>query len=104
QILRLIADADRAAAGTPGTEGRVAIRSEPKPLPETEPILGYLEREQDGRRVRTHTPTEYPAQLMHDFQATESVARPAAYLIPAGSGEVLATLQRHGIDVQELRE
>jgi dipeptidyl aminopeptidase/acylaminoacyl peptidase len=107
RIMGLIEDAERAAArdgGSPGADDRVPIRSEARPLDNTEPILGYLERQENGRRVRTDTPTEYPAQLMHDFHPLESVVRPFAYLIPAQSGEVLTTLQRHGLEVQELRE
>ena len=41
---------------------------------------------------------------MNEFEATESVTRPFAYLIPATCSEAIATLQRHGLDVQELRE
>ena len=41
---------------------------------------------------------------MNEFEGTESVTRPFAYLIPATCSEAIATLQRHGIDVQELRE
>jgi dipeptidyl aminopeptidase/acylaminoacyl peptidase len=107
EIIRLLDDAQRAvikSGETLSKEDKVAIRSEAEALPESEPILGYLEREENGRKVRSETPTEYPARLMHDFQSTEAVVRPHAYLIPAQFGEVLATLQRHGIDVQELRE
>ena len=41
---------------------------------------------------------------MNEFEAAESVARPFAYLIPPRCSEAVATLQRHGLDVQELRE
>ncbi len=86
EILQLLGDAERAvvkAGQSPGDTDRVAIRSEARPLAGTEPILGYEEREEDGRRVRTEKPKDYPAQLMHDFAATETVVRPFAYLFPA---------------------
>ena len=106
QIIRLIDDADRAvvkSGQTPGKD-RVAIRSEARPLPNPEPILGYVEREENGHRVKTDTPKDYPVQLMHDFAATETVVRPYAYLLPPSFPDAVATLKRHGIDVQELRE
>jgi dipeptidyl aminopeptidase/acylaminoacyl peptidase len=107
EISKLLQDAERAvikAGAAPGREDKVAIRSEPRPLAGTEPILGYIENQENGRAKPTGTPKDYPAQLLHDFVATESVARPNAYLLPRGCAEVLANLQRHGIDVQELRE
>ena len=48
-------------ASRPASDDRVAIRSEARPLAGTEPILGFEEREEDGRRVRTETPKDYPA-------------------------------------------
>ena len=107
EIVRLVNEADRAAvrAGqAPRGDDRVAIRSEPRPLANPEPILGYVEREENGRRVRTEMTKEYPAEVLNNFVATETVVRPFAYLFPPSFGEALATLQRHGIDVQELRE
>jgi dipeptidyl aminopeptidase/acylaminoacyl peptidase len=107
RIISLLDDAQKAAikAGTaPAQDDRVPIRSEAKALPGTEPILGYVEREENRRRVKTETPVEYPAQLMHDFAATETVVRPYAYLLPPGFADARATIQRHGLEVQELRE
>ena len=86
KIIGLLSDAERAvvnAGPEPGKADRVPIRSEPRPLAGTEPILGYEEREENGRRVRTDKPRDYPAQLLHDFAATETVVRPYAYLLPA---------------------
>ena len=47
---------------------------------------------------------DYKVELVNEFEAAESVARPFAYLIPPTFGEAVATLQRHGLEVQELRE
>jgi dipeptidyl aminopeptidase/acylaminoacyl peptidase len=107
ELARLLDEAQRAvvkAGGAPRKDDRVPIRSEARPLRDGEPILGYLEREENGRRLRTDTPKDYPAQLLLDFAATETVTRPYAYLIPSRFSEVVANLQRHGLDVQELRE
>jgi dipeptidyl aminopeptidase/acylaminoacyl peptidase len=95
-------------AGSPGEApragDRVAIRSRVKVPAAQATILGFVEREQDGRRVRTDTPKDYSLALMNEFEAAETVAAPYAYLIPSNCGEVAANLQRHGLDVVELRE
>ncbi len=82
----------------------VPIRSRAKAAAKSATVLGFVERDENGRRVKTDTPKEYPLQLMNEFEGTESVTRPAAYLIPATCSEAIATLQRHGLDLQELRE
>ncbi|QEH36850.1 Prolyl tripeptidyl peptidase precursor [Aquisphaera giovannonii] len=104
EIVRLIREADRKAASSSAQPVTVAIRSEPRPLAKPRPILGFEEREKDGRRVPTDVPKEYAIPLYHDFAPTESVVRPYAYILPAGQARALETLQRHGLDVQELRE
>ena len=43
-------------------------------------------------------------KLVNEFEGTESVARPFAYLVPPTCSEAIANLQRHGLDLQELRE
>ena len=90
EIIRLVNEADRAAvrAGqAPRGDDRVAIRSEARPLANPEPILGYVEREENGRRVRTETTKEYPAEVLNNFVATETVVRPFAYLFPPSFGD-----------------
>ncbi len=94
--------------GVQGDAGRaaeqVAIQSRVKAAAAPATILGFVERDQNGRRVSTDTPKDYALALLNEFEAAESVARPYAYLIPASCGEVIANLQRHGLDVLELRE
>ena len=107
KIIGLLSDAEHAVVSPkaePGKADLVPIRSEARPLAGAEPILGFEEREENGRKIKTDTPRDYPAQLLHDFVATETVVRPYAYLLPARFENALATLQRHGLDVQELRE
>ncbi len=90
--------------GAAGAAEQVAIRSRVKAAAAPATILGFVERDQDGRRVRTDAPKDYSLALLNEFEAAETVARPYAYLIPAACGEVVANLQRHGLDVLELRE
>ncbi|MGC8643865.1 MAG: DPP IV N-terminal domain-containing protein, partial [Isosphaeraceae bacterium] len=107
QISRLLREADRAvekAGHAPAKDDKVAIRSEARPLARAELVLGYAQREEHGRPAQTDTPKDYLAQVFLDFAPTESVVRPYAYLLPPTCARVLANLQRHGIDVQELRE
>jgi len=107
EIVKALDDAERksvAAGKSPHDDDRVVLRSEPESMNAAEPILGYVETVKDGKRVRTDEPREYPAAVMNESTAVESVDRPFAYLIPANQGRAIATLQRHGVDVLELRE
>ena len=68
-------------------------------------VLGFEERrDENGRRIKTDVTKDYKLELVNEFEAAESVARPFAYLIPPTFGDAVATLQRHGLDVLELRE
>ncbi|HZW32630.1 MAG TPA: DPP IV N-terminal domain-containing protein [Isosphaeraceae bacterium] len=107
EIFRLLAAA-RTAAGRWEESSRgptmVPIRSRARAAKEPATILGFEERQEAGRRVRTDTPKDYTVELVSEFEAAESVPRPFAYLIPPAFDDAVATLQRHGLDVQELRE
>jgi dipeptidyl-peptidase-4 len=100
----------RGATGTVSQQGAsstgdsVAIRSKVKAAAAPATVLGFVEREENGRRVRTDAPQGYVLALMNEFEPAESVTRPYAYLIPAACREAVANLQRHGLDVLELRE
>lgn len=107
EIRKLAEEADKRtieAGKNPDDEDRVPLRFEPKELENAEPILGYATKEENGRRVSTDEPKDYPAKVLIELVPTESVARPFAYLIAPERREAVETLQRHGIDVQELRE
>ena len=107
EIRKLLSDArDRAiaAGGTPKSEDRIAIRSEAKALPEKVTVLGFGEREENGRKIATEEPKDYTAELVQNFEPTTSVSRPWAYLIPGRFAAAIETLQRHGLTVNELRE
>ena len=109
EIIKLLDQAHRPAprSGQPSSgqgPDLVAIRSRAKAAKEAVTVLGYEERQEDGRRVRTDTPKDYKLQLMNEFEAAETVSRPFAYLIPSTYREGVEVLLRHGLDVQELRE
>jgi len=105
EIKKLLDEAGRTAAEErPAEPRRVALRSEPRPLADAEPIQGFVEEEEGGRRVATDRPRDYPAKVMVDFEAVESVDRPFAYLIGPDQIEAAALLQRHGVAVEETRE
>jgi dipeptidyl aminopeptidase/acylaminoacyl peptidase len=67
-------------------------------------LLGYVEEVKNGKRVATATPKEYELQYMGGSEATLTVRRPYAYLFPATLTKVVENLQRHGVEVEELRE
>ena len=109
EILKLLGDAERAvveAGQSPGDDrsGGDPLRGRGRwPAPSRSSATTSARRTAGGSGPTS--PRTIPAQLMHDFAADRD-RRPAIRL-PASRpafGEALATLQRHGIDVQELRE
>ncbi|MFM9069711.1 MAG: DPP IV N-terminal domain-containing protein [Planctomycetota bacterium] len=103
EILSAISQSRTALASDSGPI-EVPLQVSPAPLPGNFKILGYEEREEDGRFVRTDTLREYPVTFWGGSLVKLAVTRPAAYLIPPGYPLAIETLQRHGIEVQQLRE
>jgi dipeptidyl aminopeptidase/acylaminoacyl peptidase len=97
-------DATVKAGRAPKADDRVALQHKAAPLPRRFDLLGFVEEEKNGRRVATDQPKEYPVEYLGGAEATLSVQRSYAYLFPASLGRVIETLQRHGIEVEELRE
>lgn len=91
------------AARTPQSD-RVVLRQKNVPLGRPVNILGFVEEMKGGKRVATDKPRAYEVQYVGGVEATLSVKRPFAYLVPASFEKVIENLQRHGIDVDELRE
>lgn len=83
---------------------KIALRHRMKPLPGRTTILGFEEERKDGRTVATKKPKDYTVEYLGVAETTLSVRRPYAYLFPASWAKVVENLQRHGIDVEELRE
>ena len=106
-IITLLDKARQASTRAAEPNPECAIDSDPfarKAAKAPATVLGYVEREENGRRIRTDTPKDYTLQLMTEFEPSEAVIRPFAYLVPPTDAETVATLKRHGLDVQELRE
>ena len=82
----------------------VPLRSREKAAAAPATVLGFVEKTENGRRVKTDESKEYTLRLMNEFEPTETVARPFAYLLPPTAVEAVATLKRHGLELQELRE
>lgn len=82
----------------------VTLRSKPKAAPAKVTALGFVEEKKDGKTINTGTPKDYEVELWTHFEPTLSVARPFAYLIPSDRAGIVENLQRHGIEVEELRE
>src|SRR5262249_34854016 len=85
--------------------GPVPIRSRAKAAKDPVTVLGYEEsRDDNGRRIKGEATRDYAVQLANEFEPTDSVTRPFAYLVPPEFREAVMTLQRHGLSVEELRE
>jgi len=85
-------------------DGAIILRYKAAALGQPVSILGFVEETKNGRRVSTAQTRDYPVQYFGDTESTLSVRRPYAYLFPAKLDQVVENLQRHGIEVEELRE
>ena len=83
---------------------RIVLRQKATPLGRPMNILGFVEEVQGGRRVPTTKPRDYEVAYLGGTEATLTVRRPYAYLIPAGLNQVIENLQRQGIEIEELRQ
>ncbi len=82
----------------------IALRQKMAPLPAPVDVLGFAEEKKDGKRVSTGRPHTYRVEHLNLSEATLTVPRPYAYLLPASYGKAVEVLQRHGIALEELRE
>jgi hypothetical protein len=99
RLRKLLDDADRADRdAAPGT--RVAVRHRLAPLAKQVTVLGL----EGGKTAATGKPRDYQVDYLGRTEATLTVGRPYAYLVPARFAQAVETLQRHGIEVEALRE
>jgi dipeptidyl aminopeptidase/acylaminoacyl peptidase len=82
----------------------VAIRDKLAPVGQPANLLGFVEEMKNGRRVATDQPKEYRLEYLGRCEPTLSVTKPYAYLFPESHTPAIENLQRHGINVEELRE
>ncbi|HQR07669.1 MAG TPA: M14 family metallopeptidase [Gemmatales bacterium] len=83
-------------------EQQVALRAKIVPMPGRYTVLGYDEKDDNGKRVRTEDPKEYSVTYVGGVEATLSVPRPSAYLIPKSYASTIENLRRHGIVLEEV--
>ena len=83
---------------------RVPLRTKTVAQGPERTALGYVEEMKDGKTVPTQKTKDYPVRYLGGVEATLEVQRPFAYLLPASFTTAIETLQRHGIEVEELRE
>jgi dipeptidyl aminopeptidase/acylaminoacyl peptidase len=98
KISKLVGEVRRAPSD------KIVLRYEAAPHGRPLSLLGYVEEIKAGKRINTGKPTTYEVQYMGGTRTTLSVARSFAYLMPASFDKAVQTLQRHGIEVEELRE
>lgn len=83
---------------------RIALRTKLAPTAESRTILGYVEDPETHKPGPNPSPRDYTVRLVSRMEPTLEVLRPAAYLFPPTLAGVVEILQRHGVQVQELRE
>jgi hypothetical protein len=79
-------------------KSKVALRHKQVPLGKEMTIIGI----EGGKTAPPGTTKEFVVSYIGKCEATVSVGRPFAYLLPAGYAKVVENLQRHGILVEEL--
>ena len=92
-VAKVVADARK-------PRDRVALRVKTVARAKPETVLGWVE--ENGKK--TDAKKDYECAILDDVEATAEATVPAAYLIPAEYAAAVDTLQRHGIQVEELRE
>jgi len=85
-------------------EGVIALRSEARAARWPNTVAGYELTEVDGRIVPTDQTRDYKVELWNEYKSTKSVKRPWAYVIPKELAHIRKHLQKHGIEVLDLRE
>jgi dipeptidyl-peptidase 4 len=98
----IIKTLEEAATRQMNEGGEVALRAKIVALPGRHTILGYVEKEENGKRVRTDEHKEYAVTYVGGVEGTLNVKRPAGYLVPRRLTKVLDNLKQHGIFVIEL--
>jgi dipeptidyl aminopeptidase/acylaminoacyl peptidase len=83
---------------------RVPVKTYTEAFPDKLTIMGFEEVVKDGKRVVTDNPKDYSLAFHGKISMESTFKVPTMYLFPPTLTEVRENLQRHGIEVQELRE
>ncbi len=97
EVRKLIAEARK-------TRDRVELRTKSVPVGGERTLLGFVEEMKNGRTIATKENKDYQARYLGGVESTLTAQRPYAYLLPAACAKAAQTLQRHGIEVEELRQ
>jgi hypothetical protein len=97
KIAKLLSDADK-------PRDKIALRIKTVSLGMPVTVLGFVEEEKDGKRTPSKMNKDYTVDAILRCEATESVQRPWAYLLPADQHRAADVLRLHGIAVGELTE
>ena len=96
------------AGRDPGDDDRIALRTKATAFDEKVTLPGYEPPAEGEPGPEPGEPLgeerAYTVEFVNDFVATESVARPYAYLLPPELEPVVRKLQQHGVEVEVLRE
>jgi hypothetical protein len=96
---------DKTAKAGKEPKDEVAVRNKLVPFGKaTVPLRGWVEEKKGERVVATGRPHTYMVEPYIATEATLSVVRPYAYLLPASFTNVAENLRRHGIQVEALHE
>jgi dipeptidyl-peptidase-4 len=107
KISQLLSKADQATIKSgrdPSTADTIAIASQQKAFEHKATVLGYVERTEGSRTLRTDTPMDYEVEHVANFVPAAAVRRPHAYALPPSASNVIEVLQRHGVHVEHLTE
>ncbi len=103
EIMEILERAERETIAAAGNGEPVAIRHRMAASDEPVSVLGYAMDVNDrGRPVATDEEREHVVQHFGRFEPAVSVARPAAYLVPASLTDVVRTLHAHGVRMERL--
>lgn len=96
-------DAKTIEAGQLAT-GTVPVKNRLAPFANLRTIKGFVEKSGENRQEPAGEPHDYSVEYWGQSEILKSVDLPYAYIIPETLNKVTMTLQRHGIEVHELRE
>jgi dipeptidyl aminopeptidase/acylaminoacyl peptidase len=101
RIDKLLDDADRRARRG---RGEIVLRAHIGPHDEKITIKGFVEEEKEGKTAATKEPKDYEVEDWAKSVPDLTVALPSAYLLSPEFSMCRENLQRHGIEVEQLRE
>ena len=94
--VQTLLDKARQDASDPSATTEIAINFEASPFDKPHRVLGFEEDSQ--------SPRDYDIPFWGDTRVTDSVQVPYAYFIPRELTETISTLERHGIELLDVRE